>query len=80
MATGSTFGRGCDPEASYREDIDLDTDITPAEELNSTDRRRMMEKAENIGNDSLLISFYKKKIEDGKQKKSHEDSYTHRTS
>lgn len=80
LATGSTFGRGYDHDTSYREDVDLDTDITPAEELNSADRRRMVEKAENIGNDSLLISFYKKKIEDNKHKKVQEQSYTHRTS
>lgn len=95
LASISTFGKICDPETSYREDVDLDTDITPAEELNSTDRRRMIEKAENIGNDSLLVSFYKKKIEDRQHeqlmshhmskhqespRQRHNQNYTHRTS
>ena len=56
-----------DPEVTRRDEIDLDTDITPAEELDSTDKRKMVENVENIGNDSLLINFYKKKLEN-KQK------------
>lgn len=64
MASHSTFGNIADPEVSYREDIDADTDITPADELNSTERRKMLQNAENIGNDSLMINFYKKKLED----------------
>lgn len=47
LMTNSTFGKGIDPEISYREDVDLDTDMTPAEELNSTDRRKIIEKVEN---------------------------------
>lgn len=47
LMTNSTFGKGIDPEMSYREDGDLDTDITPAEELNSSDRRKIIEKVES---------------------------------
>jgi hypothetical protein len=63
MSSG-TFGKGAEPDTSYREDIEYDTDITPADELNTTDRRKMMQNSENISNDNLLINFYKKKLND----------------
>jgi hypothetical protein len=80
----STFGKGPDPDTLYREDIEYDTDITPADELNSSDHRKMIQSSENIGNNSLLINFYKKKLEDqqASEKLSQRQSqnYTHRES
>jgi hypothetical protein len=63
MSSG-TFGKGAGADTSYREDIEYDTDITPADELNTSDRRKMMQNSENISNDNLLINFYKKKLND----------------
>jgi len=53
-----------DIECTNQDDIDWDTDITPAEEMNTLDRLHMIEKTENLNNESLLISFYKNKIVD----------------
>lgn len=67
-----------------RDDDEWDTDITPAEELNSIDKERMMYNAENIGNESLLVNFYKKKLEDQKNESSKNTieahNFTHRAS
>lgn len=58
--------------------------MTPAEELDSTDRQRMVQNAENIGNESLLINFYKKKLDDQKNdvssKHTESQNITHRVS
>lgn len=48
-----------------KDETDADTDITPAEEFNTIERR-MLENTDNIGNESLLVHFYKNKIEDKK--------------
>lgn len=73
-----------DPKITRRDDIDLDTDIIPAEELDSSEKKKMVENVENIGNDTLLINFYKNKVEDQQKENSpdrkHYQNYTERTS
>ena len=59
-ASYSPFGKSYDN--TYNDEAD-ETELVPAEELTSTDRKRMNENAENINNDSILRNFYKKKIE-----------------
>lgn len=94
-ASTNTFGRIEEIEIVNREECENDTDIDPPEELSNTERQVMVEKAKNIGNDSLLISFYKKKLDDNHtskklmkygskmkepQKPQPKKNYTHRTS
>lgn len=51
-----------DGEKSWGEE--LETDLTPADEMSVTERYKLTERKDNINNDSLLTSFYKRKIED----------------
>lgn len=82
--SSSTFGKAPEPDSNYKLDIEYDTDISPADELNTSDHLRMIQNAENIGNDSLLINFYKKKLEDqqisDKLSQRQLQNYTHRES
>lgn len=43
---------------------DLETEMIPADEMSITERNKANYQKENINNDSLLSSFYKRKIED----------------
>ena len=63
-ASYSPFGRSYDNTCN---DEAEENDLIPAEELSSTDRRKMNEITENINNDSILKNFYKKKIDSTKE-------------
>ena len=58
-ASNRIAGRKFEGDNSYHDEIEWETDLTPAEELSVTDRKRMNENTDIINNDSLLTSFYK---------------------